>query len=234
MNIVKKLWEMRSVLRYLHQTIWFNFHYLPFKQAIKLPIFVYKMKMKDMRGKVIIDSENIQRGMITLGFNIVSLFPENGIMWDNHGGEIVFRGKCQIGNDSYLSFGKHTKVVFGDDFNSTARFRCVSYRGITFGKSARIGWDTLIMDTNFHPLYDMEKKKFKKASAPINIGDYNWFGTQCKVMAGTNTPERCIFGMNSIVTRSSEMESYCVMGGTPLRILSRNVMRDYNNDTEEE
>lgn len=234
MNIVKKLWEMRSVIRYLHQTIWFNFHYLPFKQAIKLPIFVYRMKMVNMSGSITIDSDRIGRGMIKLGFYDVSVYPNTGIMWDNHGGEIVFRGYCKIGNDSYLSFGKHTKVIFGDDFISSARMRCVSYRGITFGRSVRFGWDVLIMDTNFHPLFDLEKKIYKKASAPITIGDYNWFATQCKIMAGTTTPERCIFGMNSIITRNCEKESCCVMAGSPARILSRNVIRDYNNDREEE
>lgn len=48
------------------------------------------------------------------------------------------------------------------------------------------------MDTNFHPLYDMEKDSFKRAYGPIKIGDYNWFAMQCKVMHSVETPERCI------------------------------------------
>ena len=49
-------------------------------------------------------------------------------------------------------------------------------------------------------------------------------------MPRVKTPERCIFGIRSIVTRGAIFESYCVHGGSPLRVLSRNVMRDYDND----
>ena len=80
----------------------------------------------------------------------------------------------------------------------------------------------------------LEKKKFKRASGPIEIGDCNWFGTECKIMHSVTTPERCIFGMGTIVTRGSEMKSYCVMGGNPVRVLSQNVIRDYNHELEDD
>lgn len=49
-------------------------------------------------------------------------------------------------------------------------------------------------------------------------------------MHSVETPERCIFGMGSVVTRGGKFESYCVHGGSPLRVLSRNVMRVYGQD----
>ena len=88
----------------------------------------------------------------------------------------------------------------------------------------------MLMDTNFHPLYDMENKCFKRAYGRINIGDNNWFGSQCFVMPGVNTSERCIFGARSVITRGCQFESYCVHGGSPLRVLSRNVMRIIGQD----
>ena len=78
----------------------------------------------------------------------------------------------------------------------------------------------------------MEKKKFKKASGKIHIGDFNWFGTECKIMHSVETPERCIFGMGTIVTRGCCAQSYCVMGGSPVRVLSQNVMRIIGQDQE--
>ena len=76
----------------------------------------------------------------------------------------------------------------------------------------------------------MKKEKFKKAYGPIKIGDYNWFATKCKVMHSVTTPERCIFGMGSMVTRGGQYESYCVHGGSPIRVLSRDVMRIIGQD----
>ena len=230
--MLRKIWNFRLILRSLPQTIYFNFHYLPFKQAIKLPILLYKAKLLKCKGKIKIECENVHYGMIRMGFLTCSVYPNNGVTWENHGGTITFKGNLKIGNDSYLSFGSKSNVIFGDDFTNTAGLKLISYRNIDFGKSTRLGWGVLIMDTNFHPLYDIDKKIYKKASGPIKIGDYNWFGTQCKIMHSVKTPERCIFGMNTTITRNCEMESYCVMGGNPVKILTRNVMRDYKNDME--
>lgn len=170
--------------------------------------------------------------MIRLGQHIAKIYPNNGFVWENNGGEIEFKGTCTIGNNSFLSLEEKSKVVLGDDFRVNASLKLVSFRGITFGLSTRMGWKCLVMDTNFHPLYDMNKKKFKKASGIIEIGDYNWFGTQCKIMHSVKSPERCIFGMNTIVTRGCETKSYCVMGGSPVRVLTENVMRIIGQDTE--
>lgn len=41
--------------------------------------------------------------------------------------------------------------------------------------------------------------------------------------------ERCIFAMGSLITKSSIMESYCVYGGSPINLLSRGVMLDYDH-----
>lgn len=235
MSIWNKLWQNRKVLYYLPSSIYFNFHYLPFKQAIRMPIFLYKPNLIETKGKVLLipDNGKIKTGMIRMGFRGATIYPNNGFMWENHGGTVIFRGKTQVGNDCYMSFGPNTTVDFGDDFKTTAGVKIVSYKGIKMGKSLRLGWGVLMMDTNIHPLYDMTKKRFKTASGPIEIGDYNWFGTQCKIMHSVTTPERCIFGMNTVVTRGSVAEPYCVMGGSPVKVLSQNVMRDYEHDTEE-
>lgn len=229
--MINKIWNNKWMLRSIVSTIFFNFHYLPFKQAIKLPIVLYKPHFRELMGKVKIDAP-IKTAMIKMGLNLVGIYPNNGFLWENKGGTVIFKGDFVLGNDCYLSFGKDTYVEFGDDFRSTAALKLISVRGITFGKKSRVGWGSLIMDTNYHPIYDISKQIYKKASGPIEIGDYNWFGTQCKVMHSVKTPERCIFGMGSIITRNCDMRSYCLMGGSPLRVLSENVMRDYDNDTE--
>ncbi len=232
MSFLEKIWKRKSDLRSIFSSIYFNFKYLPFKQAVKLPILLYKPHFLKLKGKVVIDAPKINTGMIRLGFHSVSVYPNSGITLELNGEEIIFRGKCSIGNDSYISTGAKSCIEFGDDFLSTAGLKIISYRGIKFGQKCRIGWSGLVMDTNFHPLYDIVKNKYKKASGKIEIGDFNWFGTQCKIMHSVTTPERCIFGMGTTITRNSEMKSYCVMGGSPVKVLTENVMRDYDHDTE--
>lgn len=52
MNIILKLWKYRHVLRYIHKTIYFNFKSLPLRQAVKLPIWLYRPEIVSCKGKI--------------------------------------------------------------------------------------------------------------------------------------------------------------------------------------
>lgn len=160
------------------------------------------------------------------------MYPNIGFNWSNNG-IVEFRGKCQIGNSTSIVTGKQGHIVFGDDFMNTGGIKIISFIGIKFGEHTRVGYETIFMDTNFHPLFDRKKNKFKKAYGPIEIGDNNWFGLQCYVMPSVITPHHCIFGARTIVKRGFQYESYCVHGGNPLQVLSRDVERIIGQDTIE-
>ena len=233
--VIKKIWHHRRDFKYIFSTLYFNFHYLPFRQAIRLPILLYKPHLLKCKGKIELRPDNgrIRYGMVRMGFRHASIYPNSGITWENHGGTIIYRGQCVLGNNTYMSFGPKTTVDFGHGFSNAAGLKLVSYRGIKFGQFCRFGWNCLCMDTNIHPLYDMVGKKYKPASGRIEIGDHNWFGTECKVMHSVVTPERCIWGMGTTVTRGCVKKPYCVMGGNPVRIICENVMRNLEHNYED-
>lgn len=210
------------IIRYIIPTIWFNCKYLPLKQAIKLPIILYKPHLLRCQGNIIIEGD-VKFAMIRLGFLNGLIYPNNGFSYENNGGTIIFRGKCRIGNDSYLSVGHDATVVFGDDFINNAGAKICSVYGIQFGKCTSLGWNVLILDTNFHPIMDIVTNKTKKMGGEIIIGDYNWFGAYCKVLHSVKTPERCIFALGSIVTRATPVKSYCVSNSD--KIIINNVIR---------
>lgn len=221
---MEKIKKIIFFIRCLIPSLYFNLKYLPFRQAIKLPILVHKPHFQKLGGKVIIDAPRIFPGMIRLGIFASVLFPNNGFSVQ-HEGLLVFKGKCRIGNDCHIVCGKQGKIIFGDDFIATAGLKLVSKCGITFGKKTLIGWNNIIIDTNFHPIYDIEKKQFNKAFGEIHIGDNNWLSTQCMTLPGVTTPNHCIFGARTVITRNGEYESYCLHGGSPVKILKKNVMR---------
>ena len=126
--ILKRVWRGRRILRYILHSVFFNFHYLPFHEAVKLPILLYKPKLLKLKGTIKIKQEDkIGFGMIRLGFPEVSLYPNTGIVFENYGGTVVFKGQCCIGNNSYLSIGPKAIVEFGNRFSATTTFRLTSY-----------------------------------------------------------------------------------------------------------
>ena len=59
-NIFKKIKQNAWVFKYMIPTIYFNFHYLPIKQAILLPVFLRKPKLLTLKGKVIIQTGGVR------------------------------------------------------------------------------------------------------------------------------------------------------------------------------
>lgn len=53
-KLIKKIKQDAWVFKYIIPTIYFNFHYLPFRQAIHLPIYLRKPELLTLKGKVII------------------------------------------------------------------------------------------------------------------------------------------------------------------------------------
>jgi acetyltransferase-like isoleucine patch superfamily enzyme len=213
------------------KTIYFNLHYLPFKQAIKLPIYLYKPKLIECKGSIRIESDNIWPGMVRLGILGAAIFPDNGIIWENHGGTVTFRGQCTIGNDSALSVGECGNIDFGSNFISTARMRIISLCSIEFLENTRCAWETLLMDTSFHKLKDMNGHTIGTTTAPIHIGKNNWITSRCTILKGAKTPDYCVTGTGSIVNKDySNLPTHILLAGSPLEVKAQGIWRDIEDD----
>ena len=226
----RKIWQYRWALRSIFCTLYFNFHYLPVRQAVKLPILLYKPKLIKCKGKIRIDGE-IKTGMILLGKNRVSIFPNNGIAFENHGGVIVFKGKCDIGNNSAISIGEKAYVEFGSRFSASTTFKLVSYHKVIFQECVLIGWDCLFMDTDFHKMTKL-KGGYTKGFGEINIGKANWFGTKCICLKNTSTPDYCIISAATLLNKNIEAPEYSIISSnTPAEIKITGLWRNIDDDS---
>lgn len=227
----KKFKRERWMFRSLFHTLYFNFHYLPFKQAVRLPVVLYKPKFLSLRGKVIIDAPAIRPGMIQLGNRQVSLYPDSGIIYDNQGGTIVFKGRCYIGNASALSVGAQGKATFGDRFTATTAFKLVSCCGITFENDVLCGWECLFMDTDFHQLTSVTEAAAPKPYGKIHIGQGCWFALKSTVMKGTVVPACCVVGAHSFLNKSyANLPPYSLLAGQPATLRKTGICLDRTKD----
>lgn len=176
-----------------------------------MPILLYKPKLLRMKGNVKIRGCKMKFGMVRLGFSTVSLYPNTGIVYENHGGTIIFNGECAIGNNSAISIGAKAVVEFGDRFTASTTLRLTSYNHISFGDKVRLGWDILVMDTDFHKLTKLSGG-YSKGYAPVSIGSNNWFGNGCKIMKRTITPDYCVVSAGTILSGSITAPAYSVIG----------------------
>ena len=210
---------------YLLHSIYFNFKMLPFRQARKLPILLIRPKFINLRGKIVIDDSLCRFGLVKLGGWGCKAYPNNGIKLNLNGGTWTIKGKTWIGSNSYIEIGRRGKLETGANVVASTSLILFCYRAITMGDAARFGWECKVMDSSFHPLKTVGTGERKAAGAPVSIGSFNWFATNCAVLPGTSTPDYCVFGYGSTLTKSCKCESYCVHGGSPVHVLSRGYYR---------
>ena len=226
-----------QVVRYLIPTLYFNLKYLPFSQAVKLPIILYKPHLYKMRGRIVIEGGPIKTGMITLGFPRINLYSNSGFTYENFGGTIIFSGRIDIGNASALSIGSKGVLKIGCNFRANTSLKLVCYKNVMIGSNVRFGWDCVLMDTDLHVLSYLDEDKIivarSRGCAPIVIGDGVWIGSNTFILKKSRVPDKCVIGAKSLVTGHSQMDSYNLYCGVPVGLSRYNVYWDFENDTVE-
>jgi len=214
---------MRQYLKILceisiSKTLYFNLRYFGLKQGIKCPVLVARnMILQRMQGEVVLKS--FRCGRVRLGFSGFELFDRKAHrgIWDNRG-TVYFDGFSFIGHGTRIV--NYGEITFGDKFSVSAGAEIVCGTSITFGKEVLISWNTLIMDADFHKIYNTEKLRVNK-DCPIVIGDHVWIGCRCTILKGANIPRGSVIAASSVITH--KFTDPCTVIGGQNSVLKRNI-----------
>ena len=112
----------------LFKTIWFNMRALPWRQARKLPIFIYRGTKVYHCGTFKITAEHVVCGMIQIG-KLGYKAPGNG--------RIANYGIIEFKAPRFLGVGLSSKI--GDIFCSTAKPKSAKVLRCSYGTDSRSG-----------------------------------------------------------------------------------------------
>lgn len=208
------------------KTIYFNFKYFPFGIAIRLPVlisnnvFLYKVK-----GQVIINGP-IKTGLIQIGYGKVGIadFKRSRAIWEVEG-DVIFNGRSYIMHGCKIHVMKNAQLIIGDGFNMSVECVIIAQKRIRIGKNSGISWESLVMDTDFHHIYDENGIEFNHPKEII-IGDNVWVACKCTILKGAVIPSGCIIAANSMITKTL-IEEKSIYGGNPLRVLKSGITWRY-------
>lgn len=202
------------------KTLYFNFMYFDFKDAIKLPVFVSKnVILKQVKGNIII-KDSISTGMIRIGFGDIGIFDKSRSksIWDVCG-IIVFNGNASIGHGSKINISG--KLILGKNFKISAESTIICKKKLAFGDNCLVSWENLIMDTDFHKVYSYDKKLIN-CDRSIEIGNNVWIGCRCTILKGTRVKDNIVIAANTSLHSSFDFEN-AIIGGNPISILKNNI-----------
>lgn len=194
------------------KTFYFNFYYFPVKIAIRMPFFIYwRSALYEMKGEVIIDAP-IRTGMVRFGNHCLGTqdLLYSRTIWEVLG-TLIIKGNTSIGRGSKICIGNNAELTLGDGFVVTGNSEIICMKKITFGSQCLLSWDILLIDSDFHFVYD-DKDNLINTPRPISIGNHVWIGCRNTILKGVSIADNVIISANSTITRSID-ESNCIVGG---------------------
>lgn len=215
-----KIWTILD----LANTIYANFAFLPFKQAIKFPLLVsYKVKFK-IHGKIIIESNNISPSMVILGKRGFEAICANNCskLVIGRGGVLKIAGKACISDGFSVWIDENASITLGDNFYVNSNFQIRCHTSFTTGCHFLGGWNISINDFDGHDIIiDNEKSNNK---GPVVIGDNVWIASYCTICKNVDIPSGCVIGQNSLVIRQkSFLQPNSLLVGVPAKVVRTNI-----------
>lgn len=222
----------------LWRTVYFNLRTLPFDEAVKFPIFIYgKVRLFMLNGKARFENTPIRRGMVKIGVNAdsFSLFDHSGfVQLGSKDSKMVFEGPASISVNckvrvvaGELRFGKYAYIGEG------VRIVC-NGSSVHIGEYSRIAFETTIMNSGFHHVYNSSKKSIIRTTRPIYIGKYCWIGNRSTLLAGAAIKDFTIVCASSLINRDfTQMEcENQMLGGSPAKMICCGMKRIFSPKLE--
>ncbi len=205
-----------------HKSIYFNFKYLPFRQAIRFPLFVsFRTKLIATQGSIRINGP-LRTGMIRIGFGEVGIFDKkyNRVIWEVKG-DIIFEGRALFKFGSRISVGENAQLHIGKGFRISPDSSLVCFKKMVFGDNVRISWEVIIMDNDFHKIKSLEGELLNKPKEII-VGNNVWIGMRSTLLKGTQIDDHVIVGSGSLINRPVRGQ-HQIIAGNPAKVIKEGV-----------
>jgi glycosyltransferase involved in cell wall biosynthesis/carbonic anhydrase/acetyltransferase-like protein (isoleucine patch superfamily) len=112
------------------------------------------------------------------------------------------------------------KISIGSEFGMTGG-SIVAEKEILIGDRVLIGANSLVIDTDFHPLSSQERLKtpLQGKTNRIVIEDDVFVGTNSIILKGSHLHRGCVIGAGSVV--SGDIPADCIAAGNPAKVIKK-------------
>ncbi len=203
------------------RSVYFNFRFLSFKDAVHLPIKIQnKVKIDKLKRKQIEIVSPKYKQIILGGGKSPGMHASFVVLSLDKGSSLVFKGKAIISEGCVLRCNTNSNIEFGEDFycNCNCYFRSASK--ISIGNDCIFGWNVIINTTDGHFLY--HDNILKRNEGPVFIGNHVWVTSECIINKNVKIGNNNVVAQRSVLNKSYESEN-CLIAGTPAKVVVNNI-----------
>lgn len=211
---LKKLFSLNFV-----KTLYVNFYYFPFSTALKFPVLIYRnVKLSRIAGKITINT-SVRNGLLAIGRRNIGTLDHKHVrsIWEVRG-EVILDGKVSLGSGCRISVASDAILRFGNNFSMTGNSSIVCQKNICFGNDCLLSWDILIMDSDFHKIFNLQGETIN-APSPIRIGNHVWIGCRSTILKGVQVADHSVIAAGAIITKTLP-DTHSIYGGNNLKLKS--------------
>lgn len=199
----------------------FCLRYLPFRQAIHIPVLIHpSVRIENLHRGTINFVGEIKSSMLVLGFpGTVGQSNCKTLLFIEHGGRLIVSENVQMARGTRIIIGSQGVMQIGKHFwcNGDCFFNCTTK--ISIGDDNMYGWNISFNTTDGHHVY--ENGIQKPMEGDIVIGNHVWIASYCHVSKNTYVANDCVVAQNSLVGKRFDTPK-CLIGGMPAKILKDN------------
>ncbi len=221
----------------LIKTLYFNIRMFPLGLALRFPVFLYgRVSLQSLNGKITLP-ENVDTGMIRIGYRWLDLFPSSfSPSQINVKGQIIFKGRCVISGGCVLNVQSPSAVLqIGDEVTIGAGTFVKSLDSIVIGNRTSITGNCTIMNSNMHYVKNIEAGTIARPWGKIIIGSGCWINSGSVVTKGAVIPDYSISSRNAFISKDySSFGTNCFLVGSPAIVKKTKVQRIFSLDLEKQ
>ena len=218
----QKIRDILSLIISLPITVYTNFRCLPFKTALKLPIFIGHKTRIGKLSRIITFGCKPTAFMVRIGWGGTEGREEGrkNYLFLNKNASLKFNGKCTMSSGVSLTLDLGSLEI-GDNFfcNKNCTFSCNDK--ITIGDNALFGWNVELLDSDNHKV--RHKNMAQSCDrGEIKIGDRVWVAAYSHILKNSSVPDGSVIAYRSLVTKRFDGEKLLI-GGCPAKVIEEQI-----------
>jgi acetyltransferase-like isoleucine patch superfamily enzyme len=223
MGITENVMKLKTIV-YIGflKTLWFNFRYLPFSEAIHLPVLLARdVKIVHCYRGFCSFMGRVRMGSILFGLgDRIYHSDSSGLIHIN--GKLILKGdgRHAFGVGTKLNVGKDGVLTIGDNFTASAQNYISCDCAITIGDDNMWSFDNVIMDTDAHQICNVDGC-VTNYNKQIIFGNHVWLGCRSIIMKGSEIADGCVIASGSKICGKYDVPNCIITSGKT--IIKRNV-----------